>query len=207
MINIAIVPIVTGDIESLVMCKILNNERQDQYPVFLNYGQLAGDEEWARWKKIFNDLNICEPDKLDLSCFVKFVGSRITEDCKASYIKAFIPGRNLVSLAVASSYAYQKGIKNIAIGLLREKDYLYQNQTEDFIVNANFAINSALGDYISIMTPLINLSRDEVMKIARWYNLPINETYQCQPGDYSYCEKCLSQMEVTPSFELSMDSI
>lgn len=197
--NMAVVTLVSGGIDSLVVCKILEKENQEQFPIFIDYGQLANEKEWTSCQKIFKKSNLPEPERIDLSGYSKSIKSGITDNSKDIYIDAFLPGRNLIFLVVAASYAYQKRIKNIAIGLLSEKNHLFPDQTEEFLVNANFAINSALGDYITILTPLINFSKCDVINLSKRYNLPIDETYSCHSGKDSYCGKCVACKEIIDS--------
>jgi len=104
-------------------------------------------------------------------------------------------------LSIASSYAHSQGVDKVAIGLLSEKYSLFPDQTENFIVNANFAINAALGDNITILTPLIAFSKTDVIKLARRYDLPLGETYSCHSGNEEYCGKCVACQEIIQSDE------
>jgi len=192
----AVVTLVSGGIDSLVMCKMLKNEEEKQYPIFIDYGQLANEKEWISCKKVFKKSNLPEPERIDLSGYGKAIKSGITDERRDIYTDAFLPGRNLMFLVIASAYAYQNGIKNIAIGLLSERNHLFSDQTEEFLVNANFAINSALGDYITILTPLINFNKGEVIELAKRYKLPIDETYSCHSGKEVYCGKCIACKEI-----------
>ena len=70
---------------------------------------------------------------------------------------------------------------------------MYPDQTEEFLVNANFAINSALGDYITVLTPLINFTKVDVANIAKWYRLPIEDTYCCHPNGDVICQRCIAR--------------
>ncbi len=192
----AVVPIVSGDIDSLVLCKILNNERQEQHPIFIDFGQISSEEEWEACRNVFKRCDLPPPERIDLSGYCRSIESEVSGDCKASYINAFLPGRNLMSLMAAASYAYQRGIKIIAISLLSEKDQRFPDQTEEFLVNANFAINSAFGDYITILTPLINFTKVDIINIAKWYGLPIEDTLCCHPGKNGICKSCTARKAV-----------
>jgi 7-cyano-7-deazaguanine synthase len=200
--KMAVVPIVSGDIDSLVMCKILNNEMQEQHPIFIDFGQISNEEEWESCRNVFKRCNLPPPEKIDLSGYCRSIESDVNGDCKASYINAFLPGRNLMSLMAAASYAYQRGIKIIAIALLSEKIQPFPDQTEEFLVNANFAINSAFGDYITILTPLINFTKSDIINIAKWYGLPIEDTFCCHPGRNGICKNCTARKAVVDPIEV-----
>ena len=197
--NMEVVALVSGGIDSLVMCKLLKKDEFGILPIFIDYGQLANEKEWGSCKKIFKISSLPNPEKMDLNGYGKLIKSGITDSSKDIHADAFLPGRNLFFLVVAAAYAYQKGIKNIAIGLLSEKTHLFPDQTEEFLVNANFAINSALGDYITIVTPLINFSKKDIIELAKQYNLPVDKTYSCHSGKDSYCGKCIACKEIIDS--------
>lgn len=196
-----VVTLVSGGIDSLVMCKILDLENQEQFPLFIDYGQLSSEKEWEACRKIFSKSNLPEPTKVSLREYGKLIKSGITDSSKDIYQDAFLPGRNILFIVVAASYAYQKVVRNIAIGLLSEEGHLFPDQTEEFIVNANFALNSAFGDYFTIITPLINFSKKDVIKLARKYSLPINDTYSCHSGEEIYCGKCVACKEIISTGE------
>jgi len=197
----AVVPIVSGDIDSLVMCKILNNERQEQHPIFIDFGQISGDEEWEACRSVFERCELPPPERIDLSGYCRSIESDVQGECKASYINAFLPGRNLMALMAAASYAYQRGIKIVALALLSDESRRFPDQTEEFLVNANFAINSAFGDFITILTPLINFTKEDVLNTARWYGLPIEETFCCHPGRNGICRSCTARKAVVDPLE------
>jgi len=197
----AVVPIVSGDIDSLVMCKILNNERQEQHPIFIDFGQISSEEEWEACRRVFEKCDLAAPERIDLGGYCRSIESDVNGECKASYIKAFLPGRNLMSLMAAASYAYQRGIKIVAIALLSDEDHLFPDQTEEFFVNANFAINSAFGDFITILTPLINFTKVDISNMAKWYGLPIEETFCCHPGRNGICKNCTARKAAVDPLE------
>lgn len=196
-----IVVLVSGGIDSWVMSKIIEEQGQQVIPIFVDYGQLSADKEWEACKNIFKKLDASEPKRIELSGYGKFFPSGITDRTKRIYEDAFLPGRNMLFLLVGAAYAQKMGVNNIAIGLLSEEQHLFPDQTEDFIVNANFAINSAFGESFSIVTPLMGLSKKEVIKLAKNYSLNLAETYSCHSGKNQYCGKCISCREILKSGE------
>ena len=195
------VTLVSGGIDSLVMAKIIEREGDEQILLFIDYGQLAVEKEWDACKKIFKESNLPEPIRVDLSGFGKLIPAGITNPTKNIHKEAFLPGRNLLFLVVGSAYAHHKGAKKVAIGLLSEEFHLFPDQTGRFIVNANVAVNEAMDDDIIIVTPLINFTKNDVIKLAKHHNLPLNETYSCHSGDEKYCGECIACKEILDSTE------
>ena len=120
-----VVVLVSGGIDSLVMSKIIVEQREEIIPIFIDYGQLAREREWAACKIVFKESNLATPTKVDLSGFGKLMPTGITDSTKDIREQAFLPGRNLLFLIVASSYAHYKGAKKVAIGLLTEKFHIF----------------------------------------------------------------------------------
>lgn len=181
------------------MSKIISLQGEVQMPIFIDYGQLARDSEWLACQKVFKVSSLPEPKKIDLSGYGKLMSTGITDPTKHIHHDAFLPGRNLLFLVVASSYAHYKRAEKVAIGLLSEKFHLFPDQTERFIVNANIAINEALNGDIAIITPLINFTKNDVFTLAKHYELPLSETYSCHSGEEKYCGKCISCLEIMNS--------
>lgn len=188
----AIVALASGGVDSLVMCKLLEKQGEEVLPLFIDYGQLANSREWEACKRVLRISSLPKPEKVNLNDFGMVIKAGITDRSRHIVDEAFLPGRNLLFLVVASSYAYQKGVRSVAIGLLSERTHLFPDQTEEFIVNANFAINSALNESFTIVTPLIQFSKKDVFRLAKEYGLPVEETYSCHSGEKNYCGSCVA---------------
>jgi len=195
-----VVVLVSGGIDSIVVCKLIEKQGDSIYPLFIDYGQLAAKKEWEACQQLLSDCSFPKAEKMDVSGFGRVIPSGLTDRTK-DIQSPFLPCRNLLFLTLAASYAHTKGCKAIAIGLLNEKSHLFPDQTEAFIVNANFAINSALDDNFIILTPLIQFSKSDVIKLAEKYSIPLQKTYSCHSGEDVYCGKCVSCKEILASGE------
>ncbi|MBD3230567.1 MAG: 7-cyano-7-deazaguanine synthase [Candidatus Lokiarchaeota archaeon] len=196
-----IITLASGGIDSLVMAKLIEKENEQQIPLFIDYGQLAAEKEWEACKKVFKMSNLPNPIKIDLSGYGKLIKSGITDSSIDIHEQAFLPGRNLLFLVIASAFAHQKDAKKIAIGLLLEELHLFPDQTSRFIVNANMAVNEAMDEDLVIVTPLIKFTKNDVIKLAKHYNLLLEETYSCHSGQDKYCDKCISCRELRDASE------
>ena len=194
-----VVVLVSGGIDSAVVCKLIEKQGDKVLPLFIDYGQLAAEKEWVACQNIMKDCDLPIPEKIDVSGYGKMIPSGLTSPDKDIYKDAFLPGRNLLFLTLAPSYAASKKVNTVAIGLLSEEHHLFPDQTEEFIVNTNFAINSALGGNFIILTPLIKFSKSDVIKLAEKYNIPLNKTYSCHLGKEKYCGKCVACKEILGS--------
>lgn len=196
-----IVTLVSGGVDSIVMAKIIEKQGEEIIPIFIDYGQLAAEKEWTACQKLFRESGLPEVIKVDLKSYGKLIPSGLTDKSKDIYRDAFLPGRNMLFLLVGAAYAHYVGEKKVAIGLLSEETHLFPDQTGEFIVNANFALNSALGDELIILTPLINFSKSQIIKLAKHYNIPLEKTYSCHLGSDRYCGRCVACKEIIDSGE------
>ena len=189
-----VVVLVSGGIDSITMCKIIDKQGEKLLPLFVDYGQLAAEKEWAACQNLLEKCGFPEPKKIDLGGYGKFFQSGITDTNKDIYTEAFLPGRNMLFLLTGAAYAYTNKENKVAIGLL--KDNSFPDQKEEFVVNTNFAINSALGSNFILLTPLINFDKSQVMQLAKNFGIPLDKTYSCHSGNEKYCGHCISCKEI-----------
>ena len=107
----------------------------------------------------------------------------------------FTPGRNLVFLTLAASWAIGQGIRDIVTGVC-ETDYSGYPDCRLNTINA-LAIAIALGNDcpdFRIHTPLMHLTKAETVKLARTFGdaawRALGETVTCYQGYRPGCGKC-----------------
>ncbi len=104
----------------------------------------------------------------------------------------FVPGRNILFLAIAGSYAWTKRIKNIIIGV-SEVDYSGYPDCRKNFINA-FEKSLCLGlDYkIKIHTPLINKTKKQIVLLAKKMGVLnlMKYTHTCYNGNKIPCGVC-----------------
>lgn len=85
----------------------------------------------------------------------------------------FVPMRNALFLTLAANYAAVKDISHIVTGVCQADNANYPDCRQVFINDMEAAINTALGNedfdkgpWLSIHTPLMNLTKDQSIKLA-----------------------------------------
>lgn len=98
-------------------------------------------------------------------------------------------GRNAVLLSTAFSIAYSKHIKFVTIGVNKDDAELFSDCRKEFISGMALA---AKAYNITLLTPLIDLTKKEVVEISKQYNLDYNATWTCYfpTLDNKPCSKC-----------------
>lgn len=186
------VSLASGGVDSSVMMLLLKKDGHELLPLFIDYGQLAREKEWAACQDICHYLDL-EPHRMDISGFGKIIPSGITNSEFHIEKEAFLPTRNLLFLTVGAAYGYVKSANVIAIGLLSNP--IFPDQTLEFIQAAQRSISISLSVDIKILAPSISLDKSDTLRLARKYGLPLDLTYSCHSGKEEPCGRCISCKE------------
>lgn len=186
----SIVTLVSGGIDSSLMAILAREEGIVQYPIFIDYGQLAHDKEWAACRYVCKVYDLPEPTRVDLSGFGRNILSGITDRSRDIFQDAFLPGRNLLFLLVGAAFAVQFCADAVSIGLLSEKTQIFPDQTEAFLTQAEEMIRLAMGKRIKILAPLRSFYKSDILMLAQKYE--VTGTYSCHSGMAEPCGKCVS---------------
>jgi len=187
-----VVSLTSGGIDSFVMAVMLQEKGMEIHPLFINYGQLAYERECASFLKVCKYLNL-EPETIDISNFGKFITSGITSDDLNVIDDAFLPNRNLLFLTLASSYAYQNDIFQVAIGIIENP--IFSDQTEEFLLATEKCLKESLEVDMNLLYPLKKLNKLDIYKLAYKLELPLDIIYYCHVGGAEPCNKCLACQE------------
>ena len=193
-----IVCLASGGVDSSLMMYLLQERGHNLYPFFVDYGQLSREKEWDSCKMVCNHLNL-KPTKIDIPEIGKIVPSGITDSRLDIHKDAFLPNRNLLLLTLASSFGFQKSVYIVAIGLLSKS--IFADQTTTFIKSTQKVLSTSLDTDIRIMTPMISLSKLDVLRIGLKHGFPFEMTYYCHSGKKKPCEKCISCKEMTSALQ------
>lgn len=189
----SVVSLVSGGLDSSLMAFLIRDEGIEQFPLFLAYGQRSMRRELAACRRVMRALELPPPKVGDLAGFGALISSGLTDQRLRLYEDAFLPGRNLLFLLVASSYAVQRGATTVAIGLLNEDSALFPDQTEDFLRESERLLSSSIGQAISVVAPLSGMRKVDVVALAK--RRRIRGTYSCHAGALRPCGLCIACRE------------
>ena len=189
----SIVSLVSGGLDSTVMAFLALEEGINQFPLFIDYGQLSQKKELDVCLYNFQRYKLPSPKILQIKGYGELLSSGLTDSKKHIFEDAFLPCRNLMFLTVGAAYAHQCGAGAVTIGLLDEAFSLFPDQTVMFIREAQKLISISLGRSIRILTPLMSFSKADVVGIAKAKG--INKTYSCHAGTNTPCGVCVACRE------------
>jgi len=107
----------------------------------------------------------------------------------------YVPGRNIIFLSFAASFAEAIGAKTIFIGA-NAVDYSgYPDCRPAFIKSYQAMLSKGLktsveGKSIKVETPLIHLSKAQIVKLAIKLKVPLQLTWSCYNGKSRPCGVC-----------------
>jgi 7-cyano-7-deazaguanine synthase len=118
--------------------------------------------------------------------------------------KTFVPGRNILFLAVAANRAYVLGCDALVIGVSEEDFGGYPDCREDFIEKMKAALSSGLDQKMQIYVPLMRMNKQQTVVLAQ--NLPgcleaLAYTTTCYAGTVPPCAKCHACLLRSRGFE------
>lgn len=106
-------------------------------------------------------------------------------------VNAYVPFRNLIFISYALCMAETMKINEIYLAFNRDDGANFWDCKIDFVKGINSIAN--LNTNIKIKTPFINLSKREIIKLARQLNVDLSDTFTCyQPIGTMECGHCLS---------------
>jgi 7-cyano-7-deazaguanine synthase len=205
--------LLSGGLDSATVMAIAKQEQYQLYALSFDYGQ-RHKIELESAKKVANFFVAKEHKiaKIDLRIFGK---SALTDNISVPKNQlgnnkipiTYVPARNTIFLSYAIAYAEVIGANNIFIGV-NIVDYSgYPDCREPFIrafeAMANLATVAGVeGQKINIKTPLINLSKKEIIKIGTTLGVDYSITHSCYDPDIKngkthpcgLCDSCLLRL-------------
>lgn len=203
------VVILSGGLDSTTCMGIAQDDGYELYPITFDYGQrhrveLEAAIEVAKAYQVSDRHRIIRLDFLK-----QFGGSSLTEEDatipdasfssdeseqNAEIPSTYVPGRNLLFLSIASSYAETIQAKAIYIGV-NARDYSgYPDCRPEFIqkVQETIEVGTKMGDEgqaIRIHAPLLHMSKKEIVETGTRLNVPYHLTVSCYKGAPA-CGRC-----------------
>lgn len=198
--NKQVILLLSGGIDSTTLLAKLSNENYEVVAVSFHYGQKHEIElNYAKKnaeKYGVKKHHIIELDKslFNSSALVnREIGIETYENSELpeGQVNAYVPFRNLLFISTALSLAETMKINEVYLAFNNDDNANFWDCRTDFVEKINAIATS--NTLIQIKTPFINLSKTEVVKLARQLNVDLKDTITCyQPNEATECGVCLS---------------
>lgn len=169
--------------------------------VHINYGQRTEAKELESFHKIADFFDVDKRLVIDFAHFQKIGGSSLTDRSinvtKANLItneipSSYVPFRNANILSACVSWAEIINAKAIFIGAVHEDSSGYPDCRPEFFKSFEQTVNLGTkpDTKIKIETPIIDLDKNEIIKLGLELKAPIQLTWSCYSSESEACGVC-----------------
>jgi 7-cyano-7-deazaguanine synthase len=193
--------LVSGGMDSCVTSAMAKSENDEIAFLHISYGQLTEERE----RKAFNDIadfyNVEKRLDVSIEYLAKIGGSSLTDknievteaDLESDEIpSSYVPFRNANMLAIATSWAEVLGANAIYVGAVVEDSSGYPDCRPEFFEAFEKTIEAGTkpDTNIKIKTPIIHLTKAEIIKKGFELNAPIHLSWSCYRSEDLACGTC-----------------
>ncbi len=191
---------VSGGLDSCVTAAIAR-EKYNLAFVHINYGQRTERRELQAFNEIADFYNVQQRLVINFKHLAKIGGSSLTDrtmkvrdaDLESAGIPpSYVPFRNANILSASVSWAEVLEAEAVFIGAVFEDSSGYPDCRPDFF--RAFQITADLGTKpdtsITIQTPIIHLTKGEIVKKGLELNAPLHLTWSCYKSQTKACGIC-----------------
>ena len=191
---------VSGGMDSCVTAAIANEKFELAF-AHINYGQRTEKRELKSFNKIADFFKVKNRLIIDFTHLSAIGGSSLTDknikvtkaDLTSKEIpSSYVPFRNANILSACASWAEVLNASKIFIGAVYEDSSGYPDCRPVFFSAFEKMIQEGTrpGTKIKIETPIINLSKAEIVKKGIELNAPLELTWSCYQNEDEACGEC-----------------
>ena len=195
------VVLVSGGMDSCVTATIAEKESNQMAFLHVNYGQRTERRELKAFEEIANFYDVKERFVLDYTHLAQIGGSSLTDlsievpkaNLENSEIpNSYVPFRNANILSAAVSWAEVINADTIYIGAVEEDSSGYPDCRRSFYDAFEKTIDEGTKPQtkIKIKTPLIEMSKRDIVSYAFINNSPIQFSWSCYRNEDIPCGEC-----------------
>ena len=211
--NMKAVCVLSGGMDSTLTTYMAKHDRYNIIAVHFNYGQRTQQRELESFNKICLNLNIKNKYEIDLPFFTQIGANALTDksiDVPMHGIDkgvpiTYVPYRNGIFLSIATAIAEKENANFIYIGIVQEDSSGYPDCTNSFINKMQSSINEGTkkNTKIKIITPLVSMSKKEIVKKSLSLKVPLKDTWSCYKNENKACGVCDSCRLRLKGFQLA----
>lgn len=211
------VTVLSGGLDSTVATSVYA-EDYDMIALTFNYGQKSLNEEIDHAKAICEKLNM-KHEIIDLPWLNKISNSSLTTDenlpnptdddldnldvAQKTAKSVWVPARNTVFCSIALAYAESMNAEIIIVGWDYEEAVTFPDNSKEYLKSFNETIKNGSFDDIEIKAPLIDMTKEDIVKKGDEINAPMSISYSCYKGNKKHCGVCESCKRRKRAFELA----
>ena len=193
--------LVSGGMDSCVTAAIAKSKNVNLFFLHASYGQRTQRRELRAFQNMADFYNVSDSLIIDMTHLSKIGGSSLTDhkiniptaNLNSNNIpNSYVPFRNANILSAATSWAEIINASRIYIGAVEEDSSGYPDCRRIFFDFFEKTIESGTkpDTNIKIETPLISLSKKEIVQKGIKMSAPLDLTWSCYKRESKPCGKC-----------------
>lgn len=202
------ISVLSGGLDSTVATTFFAEE-YDIHAITFDYGQKSLDSEINASKQLCEKLGM-KHTIIDLKWLANLGTSALTSEIEIPQVnfedidnietsndtanKVWVPGRNIVFSAIATSFAEGEEAEIIIVGWDKEEAATFPDNSKEFLDSFNdmISIGTKTSNKIRIEAPLIDMNKKEIVELGKKINAPFDISYSCYDGKNNHCGICES---------------
>jgi 7-cyano-7-deazaguanine synthase len=193
--------LVSGGMDSCVTAAIAMRENEEIALLHVSYGQRTERRERQAFNDIADFYGVEKRLEVSIEYLAKIGGSSLTDkkievseaDLENTEIPtSYVPFRNANMLAIATSWAEVLRARSIYIGAVAEDSSGYPDCRPEFYAAFEKTVETGTKPEtnIKIKTPIIDLSKAEIVKKGIEIGAPLHLSWSCYRSEDAACGTC-----------------
>jgi 7-cyano-7-deazaguanine synthase len=193
--------LVSGGMDSCVTAAIAGAENAELAFLHVSYGQRTEAREHRAFVQLADHFAVTKRLAVSIESLKAIGGSSLTDtsipvtkaDLSSREIPtSYVPFRNAHMLAIATSWAETIAAQRIYIGAVAEDSSGYPDCRPEFYEAFQRTIDAGTKPQtkIELVTPVINLSKAEIVRRGLELGAPLELTWSCYTADDHACGQC-----------------
>lgn len=192
--------LLSGGLDSVVALGAYKDEYAIELALTFDYGQKSVKYEMESSKKICEFYNI-KHKVIKLDWLKEITNTALVSDSEIpvsslgtneSAKQVWVPNRNGLFLNIAASFADSYNYNYIIFGANKDEGQTFPDNTETFREQISKVFESSTLVKPKVIAPLINFSKDDIVKIALEHNVPLELVWSCYNNTSKHCGVCES---------------
>ena len=194
------VALLSGGLDSLVALAAARRDAHIALALTFDYGQPSARREAAAAAAIAGHYS-ARHEIVELPWYRELLPDSFANDASVPEPEApgaesaravWVPGRNLVFLAIAAAWAERLGAAEVITGFNAEEAATFPDNSRDFVEAAGGALKFSSAGSVGIWAPLAGLDKRGIVKLGRELGAPLELSWSCYRGGGQPCGRCES---------------
>ena len=203
--------LLSGGLDSFVSCFLGIRDYNVELALTFDYGQKSFSKEVEASQRICQYFGI-QNRVIKLDWLKNITHNALVEDKtlpqnidENSFKAVWTPNRNGLFLNIAAAVADGEDYDYIIIGANKEEGENFPDNTAEFIDRVNKEFEYSTLKKPKVTAPLINLNKNDIVKLALDNDLPLDMIYSCYALGDRHCGKCESCIRLKNALKANND--